>query len=523
MSTGVAPRASGDGSPSAATSTAPETRTMPSAQMPWHERLVFAGGDTFGGGSAATIAVLYLFYLTDIIGLPPGVAGATIVVSKVWDAVNHPIFGLWSDNTRSRWGRRRPWIFVGAIFLPLGQAFLWAPIGSWTSEPAKVAFVIAGHLAYTTIASVVLVPFASLSAEVSTDPDERNTVNVMRLAVAALSGVGCTLLMSALLNGYKDGHVEVMTLYYVLVFGLGTLFALPLLAVAVRVHERAPVPAQAHLSWRAMVSPLRVREFRQLTALYLCPALTLDIVTALIIYYAIYVVRGVNTTVFFAIFFVIILVTFVVVGRLVKRVDKPVIYRRLIPLGIVAVGAVAFYPSDGPAIGVYVLAVLVAAGLAGSQTMTWIMFPDVVDAGELEQGERNAGSFSGLLVFVRSLASALAIWILGETLSLTGYHRPHGSYAAATQPASALLAIRLSLFGWVALLMTIGYAVARHYRLTRATCAQLTLELAAARVARHTVPAEERSGEPTFDESAWEEPAAQSRAQGPGGDGEPGS
>ena len=112
----------GVATPSEGAPTVPTAPAIPSRQMPWHERVIFASGDTFGGGSAATIAVLYLFYLTDIIGLPPGVAGATIVVSKVWDAVNHPIFGMWSDNTRSRWGRRRPWIFVGALLIPIGQA-----------------------------------------------------------------------------------------------------------------------------------------------------------------------------------------------------------------------------------------------------------------------------------------------------------------------------------------------------------------------------------------------------------------
>jgi len=307
----------------------------------------------------------------------------------------------------------------------------------------------------------------------------------------------------------------------VLVFGLGTLFALPLIAVAVVTHERAPVPAQAHPSVRAMVEPLKVKEFRQLTLLYLCPALTLDIVTALIIYYATYVVRGVNTTVFFGIFFVIILATFAVVGKLVTRVDKPVIYRRLIPLGLVAVAGVAFYPAHGPVVGVYVLSAFVAIGLAGSQTMTWVMFPDVVDAGELQQGARNAGSFSGLLVFVRALASALAIWILGVTLSVTGYHRPKEAYAVARQPESAILGIRLSLVVWVVVLMCIGYAVARHYRLSRAVCAELTVELAAARVARHAIPPEEGlDALPTFDESAWDElPLGPdgSQAQGPGG------
>ena len=117
-------------------------------QMSGAERAVFALGDVFGGGAAATLAVLYLFYLTDIVGLPPGLAGTTVVVSKVWDAINHPLMGIITDRTRTRWGRRRPWIFAGALLLPPAMAGLsrWPdcfPLLTWVAIPLELRRVVA--------------------------------------------------------------------------------------------------------------------------------------------------------------------------------------------------------------------------------------------------------------------------------------------------------------------------------------------------------------------------------------------
>lgn len=238
-------------------------------QMSAVERWAFAAGDCFGGGAAATIAVLYLFYLTDILGMAPGMAGMTILVSKIWDALNHPLMGLITDRTRTKWGRRRPWILGGAVLIPPGMAALWAPIGDW-NDGAKLWFVIIAHLAWTTIASIVAVPYASLSAEVTTYPAERNRVNVMRLAFATLSGAGSTLVMSILVADFKAGSLTITQLYLSLIFGFGLFFAVPLLGVALHTHERAPIPGHLEkLSVKAVVAPLRLRSFRYLTVMYL--------------------------------------------------------------------------------------------------------------------------------------------------------------------------------------------------------------------------------------------------------------
>ena len=97
-------------------------------QMTTPERIVFAAGDIFGGGGAALISVLYLFYLTDVIGIAPGYAGLALLIPKIWDAINDPLMGALSDNARTRWGRRRPFIAVGGSLLAFAMAAIWAPI-----------------------------------------------------------------------------------------------------------------------------------------------------------------------------------------------------------------------------------------------------------------------------------------------------------------------------------------------------------------------------------------------------------
>nr|NLD40144.1 MFS transporter [Actinomycetales bacterium] len=279
---------------------------LPSAteQMTRPERVFFAAGDIFGGGGAALISVLYLFYLADVVGIPPAWAGFAVLIPRLWDAINDPLMGLLSDNTRTRWGRRRPFITTGAILLTVALAAIWAPIGSWDSTPAKVAFVVAANLFYTTVSTMIAVPYGSLSTEVTTNYQERNRINVMRLAFSTIAAATCTVIGTTLIQLYTRGQLTEMQLYLLVVFGFGLLFATPLLIAMKLTRERTPIPQErTRLSIASAVAPLKLESFRKLLGMYLSQALTMDVISALIVFYAIYVVQ-MNVTIFLGIFIV---------------------------------------------------------------------------------------------------------------------------------------------------------------------------------------------------------------------------
>ena len=141
--------------------------------IPRRERILFAAGDIFVGGGGSLIAVLYLIFLTDIVGLQPALAGSAIFVARLWDAVNDPLVGSLSDRTRSRWGRRRPWIGVGALLLVGGMALMWMPDPPFDGQVSLMLWTMGTYIVYNSIQTMIMVPYISMSSEVAVEPHEQ--------------------------------------------------------------------------------------------------------------------------------------------------------------------------------------------------------------------------------------------------------------------------------------------------------------------------------------------------------------
>jgi len=442
------------------------------------ERVVFAAGDIYAGGASSLIAVLYLIFLTDIVRLSPALAGTAVLVAKLWDSVNDPLMGAISDRTRTRMGRRRPWILAGTVLLIPTMALLWLPFPVLDSQVGRMVWAMVSYIAYNTVQTIMAVPYASMSTEITTDYGQRNKVNTTRLLFSTVASASVTLLASWLFDQYRSDEMSLSTMYASIVLGFGVVFTVCMLGVALYCRERVPVASEIEpFRVKTFVQPLRIPSFRRLLGMYLCHSLAMDIVSATVLYFALYVVVGANAQVFLGTFIVVNVIAFPIVTWLVGRVSKHRIYYTLLPVAIVGVAAVALFPSDGPVVAVYAFAFILAAGMSGAQLMSWVIFPDVLDAAELQTGQRNAGSFAGLMTFTRGIASAIVIQMLGIVLEVTGYAAPQAN-EVPVQPDAAILGIRLFMLIGISVLLSLGWFVARRYPLTRDICLdnQVTLK-----------------------------------------------
>ena len=424
------------------------------------EKAFFAMADFYGGGGQALIGVLYYVFLTNIVGLMPLFAGAVTLISEIWDAISDPLMGMIGDNTKTKMGRRRPYILAGGCLLIVAFALIFLPIGG-DNEILKFIYCAATYLFYNTVSTMINVSYSSMSAEISKVSEERDRANILRLVVSTASAAVCTLLPSLVIDAYNDGKINSTTFYLIVGIGFGILFAIPVILCAIFVEERVDLPTEKKkFSFTETIEPLKNRPFRNLVGMYLGQALCMDVFSTGVAIFAKYVTtpKG-STTVFLGIFIAVQLLAFPIINKLVKTVDVNKIYGFGLPLSVVALVALAIFGSN--LIAAYVCVFFVALGFAGAQLTSWIMFPHAVDAGELLTGKRQSGGCSAIMTFARKSSSALAIFIFSLVLQFTGYNKD-----LEVQPYEAQLGIKYVMAFTCIIFMVLGWFMARRYVLS---------------------------------------------------------
>jgi GPH family glycoside/pentoside/hexuronide:cation symporter len=159
---------------------------MKSSLLPLHQKLAWgAGGLT--NDLVNVIGVLAIPIYAIAMGVNPAWIGLALAIPRIWDAFTDPIMGHISDNFRSRWGRRRPFIVAGALLMAVTFSLLWIPSPGW-SNIAKVIWFLVMLIAYYTAFTIWSVPWNALGFELTTDYNERTRVQAYRAAIATLAG-----------------------------------------------------------------------------------------------------------------------------------------------------------------------------------------------------------------------------------------------------------------------------------------------------------------------------------------------
>lgn len=436
------------------------------------EKASFAVGEIYGSGGVAILSLLYLWFLVNIIQIPAGIAGTIIMLARVWDAISDPLMGVISDNTRTKWGRRRPYIFASGILIIFALFLLFMPIQAWDNLPLKITYVTFAHIFYSTISTVFNVPYLSLTSEISENVKERSTMNFIRLACGMVSTAVCYFLISFLKDTLKDNP----TVFSLTVAGVfSVFFAVPILLSAIFTKERTPLPNdKVKFTFTHFAKTFKLKCFRRLLLMYVFAFVCNEIIANIIMMYVFNVTHGSDATILGLSLTTIANMAMIVGAFIVmpfsltmlqKKVAKPVIFMCGIPAFIGGTIGLACFPLNAPIPELIVLPLMIAGlGFGMAQMIPWLLFPDVVDVAELKSNDRNPGAYNGTMTFFKKFASGMAVLIIGWVLQLMGYDESLGE--SAMQPESAILGMRLILGIAVPLCLIIAFIGAYMIKIT---------------------------------------------------------
>jgi len=455
----------------------------------------FAMGDVFQGGFFNLVNFFYSIFLTDVIGLHPMWAANVFLIGKVWDAVIDPAMGYLSDNTRSRFGRRRIYFLIGAPLVFLAFVMMWFPFSSGT-EISKVVFFIFAYMLMNTANAIVSVPFLAMSAELSTDYNERTSLTNTRMIVSIISSIICAVTPMLIVAQFADIHRGYMAMS--VIFGL--FFALPLLLVFFKVPERRQFSEGKKGSIKDLFMSLRLKVFRRFVVMYLCIVVAMDVISMIFAYYMTYnLERPAELSFVLGALLICQVATVPLASTFAKKTSKT---RAIIlgNVGWIACGiASMFITNASPVFAIYVLAACLGFFIAFSLIGYTALFGDVTEVGEYHFGRRVEGSFTGVQQFIRKCAAALANWIALMLLGLSGFISPVESIVdgattliTQTQSEAVLFTIKGILGLSSVILLVPAIIIAVRWQLTKEKHAALVSYLDNKRSGIKATPEEEQ-------------------------------
>jgi glycoside/pentoside/hexuronide:cation symporter, GPH family len=415
--------------------------TAPADRIPFHLKLVYGLG-AFVNNLLAAAGGGMMIVLNLGLGMNPALVGLLGALPRLFDAFIDPVMGYISDNTRTRWGRRRPYIFIGAIAVGIVFALLWQlPPGR--SEMFYFWFFLAGSMLFYLAYTVFAAPWVALGYELTPDYHERTRLMGVQNFVGQLAYIIAPwflLIMQSerFFDGMVDGAAGLAIVIAVVVMVIGILPAIFLKerfkdpAAATRAVEgKAPYAGLAgSLSgfFRGFGETLRSKPFLKLCAatflIFNGFILIASFQSYVIIYYVFAgdTVRGAEyagyagTIGAIASFGVIMLVTWLGTHFGKKRAFYVAIGLSMLGYALKWV----CYDPDMPWL-LLVPTPLLAFGLGGLFTLTPSMIADVVDLDELQTHERREGMYGAVFWWVVKLGMAAALAASGLLLNGTGF------------------------------------------------------------------------------------------------------
>ena len=393
--------------------------------------------------------LLVLSFLTNYLNVPVGIAGLLTTSVLIFDIITDPIVGYLSDRTHSRWGRRVPWMVIGALILSGGIIGLFG-VPQSLSLLGTIIWV-GGFFALATVGfTMVAIPYGATAGEMTQDPKERSTMMGFRMAFASVGILLGGAVIPQLAGGTRDGHF-IAAIYVAPIIILSIWGSLWSTRTAPRILSPS---ARGFMSTWLLV--FKNKPFVILVCLYGIMTLAIALITAGLPFAAIYLIFDSGNSLLSpassALGILSLLFACFVFGSILSQAFWVWMSARLGKVSALIFGLVIYIILliaiflSLPSVDIMLIAILfVVAGMTNGayQQIPWAIYPDLMDITRSESGDAIEGAFSAIWLFGQKVANAIAPLILSLILALFGWRESGEGFT--DQVPEALRALQNSI------------------------------------------------------------------------------
>lgn len=407
----------------------------------------------------AIVASYLMFYFTDLAGLAPAFVGGLFLVARLWDAINDPMMGMIVDNTRTKWGKFRPWILIGTVINAVILVLLFKRPASLEGT-ALYAYYSVMYILWGMTYTVMDIPYWSMLPSLSKTKEERDQMSVIPRIFAScawlIMGTFGLAMVSKLGSGDQTKGFEYFAIGISIVFVLASIITV----VNVKDSSSEMVSNDKKQEKTSFKKAFKVIKENDQLMVFIGVVLVYNLVAQLSggmsIYYFKYVVGNENMYPVFMAF-----ASLAEIGGLMafpmisKKVSKKAVFR--LACYLPAVGLVMLLLSGifvpGNAVLIALSGIIIKLGSGFTLGATTVMLADVIDYGEVRFGSRNESIIASFQTLLVKTASAISGWLIGVGLTIVGY------IPNVVQTSGTIFGMRILMIAIPSIITLLGFVI----------------------------------------------------------------